>query len=186
MKLKVIAATAALALAPLAMNASANGERLDGCYVAQGGFATSTSIPLDPENPDASTPQNETEQIGNYEIVLFNKEAPTGPRRLVLSGPFKGKIVNQTSAGAPILDHVLGDYDLEGLILTKDDKAEFVGGSPTRLDVIEVLNPVAGTGRFAGLIREGSNITVSGTLDVVTGVNTFDVVNGQLCFGAVP
>jgi hypothetical protein len=51
------------------------------------------------------------------------------------------------------------------------------------LEGIETLNPVAGTGRFAGILPGGS-ILVRGTVNTCTGLNDFDVVpgEGELCF----
>ena len=180
MKLKVLAASAVLALTALTALTTAHAQTLKGCYVPQSGFANSQSIPVDPGDS--------LEQIGSYRIVLVNKDAPLRERRLVLSGPFKGK--SDPATGGLVLDHVLGDLNLEGLILTKGDVATVTGityteeGEPKTVDVIEDLNPVAGTGKFSGLRLTGNSITVTGTLDLATGTNTFDVVSGegQVCF----
>jgi hypothetical protein len=124
------------------------------------------------------------EQIGTYRIVLVKKTGLLRDR-LVLSGAFKGKIVGGTQF-APVLDHVLGDLNLEGLILTKDDEGSVtppIDPNTTTLTVTEVLNPIAGTGKFSGLRPTGNSITVTGTLDLATGTNTFDVEpGGQVCF----
>lgn len=168
MKLKVLAAGAVLALTALT---TAHAKTPTGCYVPQSGFAASSSIP-----PTGA------EQIGTYRIVLTKNTGPLRDRLLVLSGPFKGKIVGGTDA-APVLEHVLGDLNLEGLILTQGDQGWVTGGTFPTFKITEVLNPVAGTGKFSGLIA-GGTITVTGTLDLATGTNTFDVVSGvgQLCF----
>ncbi len=167
MKLKVLAAGTVLALTALT---TAHAQTLTGCYVPQSGFANSQSISVE-------------EQIGTYRIVLVKDTGPLRDRRLVLSGPFKGKIVGGTQL-APVLDHVLGDLNLEGLILTQNDQGTVTGGTGTTVEVTEVLNPIAGTGKFSGLSHTGNSITVTGTLDLATGTNTFDVVSGegQVCF----
>jgi hypothetical protein len=170
MKLKVLAAGTVLALTALT---TAHAQTLTGCYVPQSGFANSQSISAE-------------EQIGTYRIVLVKDTGPLRDRRLVLSGPFKGKIVDGTNPLAPLLDHVLGDLNLEGLILTKDDEGSVtppIDPNTTTLTVTEVLNPIAGTGKFSGLRPTGNSITVTGTLDLATGTNTFDVEpGGQVCF----
>jgi hypothetical protein len=166
MKLKVLAAGTVLALTTLT---TAHAQTLTGCYVPQSGFANSQSISAE-------------EQLGTYRIVLVKKTGSLRDR-LVLSGPFKGKIVGGTQF-APVLDHVLGDLNLEGLILTQGDQGQVTGGTFPTFAVTEVLNPVAGTGKFSGLSPTGNSITVTGTLDLATGTNTFDVVSGegQVCF----
>ena len=139
----------------------------------------SSSIPVDPFNPALGS----LEQIGTYRIVLAKRTGPPRERQIVLSGPFKGKIVNENPL-APVLDHVLGDANLEGLILTEGDVATFPNGfTPPTIKVEEILKPIAGTGKFSGLIP-GGTITVRGTLDLETGTNTFDVVpgEGEVCF----
>lgn len=173
MQLKALAASTVLALSTVISSYAQ--ATLNGCYVPQSGFAASNSIP-----------PNGEEQIGTYRIVLVNDKAPLRDRRIVLSGPFKGKIVGGNPSN-PVLDHVLGDLNLEGLILTKGDQASVTGGTSTTVEVTEDLNPVAGTGKFSGLIP-GGKITVTGTLDLLTGINTFDVVpgEGQLCFPVIP
>ena len=175
MKLKVLAAGAILALTALT---TAHAQTLKGCYVPQSGFAASSSIPVDPFNPALGS----LEQIGTYRIVLAKRTGPPRERQIVLSGPFKGKIVNENPL-APVLDHVLGDANLEGLILTEDDVASLIPTGPTTFEITEVLKPIAGTGKFSGLIP-GGTITVAGTLDLETGTNTCDVVSGEgeVCF----
>lgn len=167
MKLKALAAGTVLAFTALT---TAHAQTLTGCYFPQSGFANSQSISAE-------------EQLGTYRIVLVKDTGPLRERRLVLSGPYKGKIVN-APAYPPLLDHVLGDLNLEGLILTQGDEASLIPTGPTTFEVTEVLNPVAGTGKFSGLIPTENSITVTGTLDLATGTNTFDVVpgQGQLCF----
>jgi len=174
MKLKVLAAGAVFALTALT---TAHAQTLTGCYVPQSGFAASSSIP-NLSNPELGS----LEQVGTYRIVLAKKTGPLRDRQIVLSGPFKGKIVGGTIT-APLLDHVLGDANLAGLILTQSDQGWVTGGTFPTFEVTEVLNPVAGTGKFSGLLP-GGTITVEGTLDLATGTNTFDVVSGagQVCF----
>lgn len=164
MKLKVLASGAVLALTALS---AAHAHTLTGCYVPRSGFANSQSTDLE-------------QQIGSYKIVLTKKRGPL--RQLVLRGPFKGKITESDGLFV-FLDHVLGDFNLEGLISTQGDQGEITGWTDTTVDVIEVLNPVAGTGKFSGLIP-GGTITLTGTLDSTTGTNTFDVVSGEgeVCF----
>ena len=170
MKLQALAAGAVLALTALT---TAHAQTLNGCYIPQSGFAASSSIPPDGE-----------EQIGTYRIVLAKRTGPPRDRQIVLSGPFKGKIVGGTPS-APLLDHVLGDVNLEGLILTQGDQGWVTGFiTETMLAVTEELYPNTGTGKFSGLRPTGNSITVTGTLDLITGTNTFDVVSGegQVCF----
>lgn len=173
MKLETIGAGTVLALfvatASYAQPSSHAKADPRGCYVAKSGYASSSSIP-----PDGS------EQIGSYRIVLSKKTGAMRTRQLVLSGPFKGRIISQDPL---LLEHVLGDANLDGLILTQNDQGQITGGTGTMLQVSEVLKPVAGSGKFLGLIA-GGTITVIGTLDSTTGTNTFEVVPnaGQVCF----
>lgn len=154
---------------------------LDGCYVPVGGSAESASY-------------SELEQLGRYRVVLVRKDpdqqrAPERVlRRVVIEGPFRGELA---SAGASVLSHVLGTDPREGFLYTQGDSFQIegmtpcVGGGEVVLEGTETLNPVAATGRFAGILPGGS-LVVRGTVNTCTGLNDFDVVSGEgeLCFGA--
>lgn len=155
---------------------------LSGCYVPVGGFAESASY-------------SPSEQLGTYRVVLMRMEAQRRKgrghehilKRLVIEGPFRGVVADESGQ---VLNHVLGTEDREGLIYTRDDTFTVESGTPCNesggviLSGTETINPIAGTGRFAGL-QVGGSLEVNGTVNTCTGLNDFDVVPGagELCFG---
>jgi hypothetical protein len=171
---------ASLALSP-GLLAGGQGS-LSGCYVPVGGFAESASY-------------SPSEQIGTYRVVLMRKEAQRRKgrgrdqiqNRLVIEGPFRGVFADESGQ---VLSHVLGTEDREGLIYTREDTFALQSVVPCNdsegviLSGTETINPIAGTGRFAGL-QVGGSIEVNGTVNTCTGLNDFDVVpgEGELCFG---
>jgi hypothetical protein len=160
-----------------------SGQRgeLDGCYIPVGGSAESASY-------------SESEQLGQYRVVLVRKDSHRQRtpdrvlRRVVIEGPFRGELV---SVEASVLSHVLGTDPRDGFLYTQGDSFQIegmtscVGGGEVVLEGTETLNPIAGTGRFAGIVPGGS-ILVRGTVNTCTGLNDFDVVpgEGELCFEA--
>ncbi len=167
----------------LSSTVSASNE-LRGCYNITGGMGRSNSIPLTPSTPDYSVGGSE-EQIGEYKISLVNARLPRNPRlAFEISGPFKGKIVDDTQLPFIFLKHVLGSSDQTGLIFTSNDIATPTGfpDANGQMPVVETLYPFAGTGKFKFLDSLNSYIEVSGFLNVGTGKNQFEVLSGQLCF----
>ncbi|MGD7036329.1 hypothetical protein [Methylotuvimicrobium buryatense] len=161
-------------------NVSAN-NKLNDCYIVTGGTAKSNSIPYDLAD---SYYIPGSEQIGEYEISLVNARLPKNPKLAIkISGPFKGKII---APDFPFikLNHVLSSSDQAGLIFTKDDEVTSAFfETETVLLVEETLKPIAGTGKFENLKPyPESKINVSGSLDLATGKNNFNIVSGTLCF----
>ncbi|GAB4354054.1 MAG: hypothetical protein Kow0060_04900 [Methylohalobius crimeensis] len=152
----------------------------EGCYNPVRGFAASICT----DTVACST------QAGIYRIVLRNEYAPFGKRRLVISGTFRGKIIEQPNeCGGITLNHIFMDKDMEGTISTNNDVGCPIGGDGVNtLEIEEKLNVAQGTGIYEGLVP-GGTITLTGTLGLVTGINTFEVTpspDDEICFDPLP
>ena len=151
-------------------------EAPHGCYKPIRGFAT--SICTDPEA--CAT------QAGIFRIVLRNNRARIGERRLIVSGTFRGLITEQpNSCGGATINHVLMDKDMAGTLSTEDDTACPIGGDGINtLEVVETLNIAVGSGIYEG-VESGGTVTLTGTLGLTTGINTFSVTptdSDEVCF----
>ena len=147
-----------------------------GCYKPIRGFATSI----------CTDTQACTTQAGIFRIVLRNNKAPIGERRLIISGTFRGLITEQPNdCGGATLSHVLMDKDMAGTLSTEGDAACPTGGDGINtLEVVETLNIVAGSGIYEG-VEPGGTVTLTGTLGLTTGINTFSVSpadSDEVCF----
>ncbi len=178
--LRTVVAGALLAGVGLSSALSA-GQRgiIEGCYVPMSGFAETASY-------------SPSDQLGQYRVVLMRKDShrQKGPhrmlRRVVIQGPLRGVITNPVSL---ILEHVLGTEGRDGFIYTANDTFETEAFVPCDeaggvvLEGKETINPVLGTGRFAGL-QPGGSLVVTGTVNTCTGLNDFEVVpgEGEICF----
>jgi hypothetical protein len=180
--LRTVVASALLAGVGLSPALSAGQKGIiEGCYVPMGGFAETASY-------------SPSDQLGQYRVVLMRKDShrQKGPhrmlRRVVIQGPLRGVITDPASL---ILEHVLGTEERDGFIYTASDTFAVEAAVPCDGTVGQVfegretINPVAGTGRFAGL-RLGGSLVVTGTVNTCTGLNDFEVVpgEGEICFDA--
>jgi hypothetical protein len=171
---KTIASTVFLVAA--SSTATANDAPL-GCYKPVRGFAA--SICTDTELC--------TTQAGIFRIVLRNRDAPIGERRLIISGTFRGAITGTSDLceGGVMLSHLLMDKDMEGSLKTEGDVACPIGGDGIdTLEVIETLKIADGFGIYEGVLP-GSQVTLTGTLGLSTGINTFRLkptYEDEVCF----
>jgi hypothetical protein len=180
MRSLVSTAIAAVFVTPL-FSAHAADAPAPGCYVPLRGSAASI----------CTDQVNCTTQSGIFRIVLSNKAAGLGERRLVISGTFQGQITGETTcfggtAPGMTLSHTLVDKSTGGSIQTEGDVGCVIGGDGvTTLQVVETLNLANGSGSYAGLDPDSkSQVVLTGTLDLTTGINTFRVEGGEgkVCF----
>jgi len=172
---------------------------LSGCYVPKRGYAESASVLPTEFNISPTDGEELSEQIGSYRVVLLREgykaltlaEKATTVRRLVLQGPFRGRLFPNGT-----LDHVLASRDRKGLLFTSgdtfiapEDQVILCGIANDKLLFVlegtEYIYPISGTGQYQALQQNESNFAVYGTVNQCTGLNDFEVVAGEgaLCFG---
>lgn len=148
-----------------------------GCYKPKRGFASSLCT-----DSEACT-----QQLGIYRIVLKNKKAALGQRRLVVSGSFRGEIVEQPNeCGGATLNHVFKDKDGKGAITTSGDVGCPAGeGDGVKwIKITETLNIAQGSGIYFD-IQPGGKISMTGIIGLQTGLSTFHVTpkkGDKVCF----
>ncbi|WP_152486090.1 hypothetical protein [Methylohalobius crimeensis] len=150
----------------------------EGCYNPVRGFAASICA-----NTDCTT------QLGIYQIEL-KRQSPGGNPWLRMSGTFRGTITEQPNeCGGITLNHIFMDKDMEGTISTNNDVGCPIGGDGVNtLEIEETLHVAQGTGIYEGLVP-GGTITLTGTLGLATGINTFEVTpspDDEICFDPLP
>ena len=103
---------------------------------------------------------------------------------------YLGNITGVDQAGEVNLNHVISDKQRRGLLLSQSDvftptaPLEYCNNSGGYiLTGTENISIVAGTGIFAGLdTQQEASVLLEGTVNSCTGLNDFEVINGQLCF----
>lgn len=125
-----------------------------------------------------------TEQVGTATILLEKKNGKTK----TLYAKLHGYIISQEPNQPVILNHDLEIYkDPEfkkfvGNLNSKGDIAIPTGPMVYPiLPVMETVNIVSGTKEYKN-VSEESSIVVTGTLNVLTGQNQFDIVGGTLIY----
>ena len=163
-----------LLLSTLATDASASGVA-EVCYTPVRGTALTLCVPE--FDADGNILKLCPEMLGQYRVVLKKTSGDPEKRRLRLAGPMHG-----VSNPDQTLNHVLGDDKANGLLYTFGDTlVESIPLSECLLQVTEVLYIAFGTGKYTGA---HGTLTVSGQLNLCTGVNELDMVRneGEICF----
>jgi hypothetical protein len=117
------------------------------------------------------------EMLGRFSMVLKEVSDVPGKGYMKLAGPMRGETnPDQT------LNHILGDKDARGLIYSFGDTLlESIPLDECNIKVKEDINVTLGTGLYSGA---NGIFTITGQLNICTGVNVFDMETGnnQLCF----
>ncbi len=168
--------------------AGQNYGELEGLYAPKKGWAESHEI-----YPGADT----QEQLGKFKLVLkrqgwsllSDEDKERVRNRLVIRGVLHGVV--ESLQTPPFVEHQFSNNDRNGAMFTSNDNVTVTGFTPCSaeagiLNIIQTLNFQSGTGEYQSL-QAGGSITMSGTVDLCTLQNDFDIIENQggLCFGSV-
>lgn len=124
-----------------------------------------------------------TEQIGTATIVVENKNGKTETLYVKIHGTISSQI-----PGMPvILSHAMevyknpGHTQLIGKLQSEGDIGITTGFEFPLVSIYETVNIVSGTKNYKRVSSE-SSIVVTGTLNLVTDQNQFDVIGGKLTY----
>ena len=173
--MKIMSGFFALMISSTLIGDFSSAQAAEVCYVPVRGTAMTVCTPE--IDADGNLLHPCPEMLGQYRLVLRTTTADPVRQRLRISGPLHG-VVNPDQT----LNHVLGDNQANGLLYSFGDS--LVDSKPLnecQLEVTEELYIKFGTGMYSGA---HGTITISGELNICTGVNEFEMVRtgDKLCF----
>ncbi|MCK5219430.1 hypothetical protein KAR10_07910 [bacterium] len=124
-----------------------------------------------------------TEQIGTATLIVEKENG----KSLTLYVKLYGVITSAEPGKPTVLRHDMEIYQdpeytkFRGLLHSEGDQAITTGVDFPLVTIHETVNIVSGTKKYA-TVDPASSIVVTGTLNLVTGQNQFDVISGILIY----
>lgn len=166
---------------------------IEGVYIPQRGNVQTMEVGIPAIQSQSPVGIQQPTQLGKFVILLARKGWSTltnaERQRIALHVVIRGTIRGLTDLGAnpPTTNHVLTNNPRDGALYTLRDQFVMVSAGDLEcsqgvpLTGVEVINVVAGVGRYAGLVP-GGKVFVQGTVNSCPGPgflkNDFRIVSG--------